>query len=194
MVQLDSTNLRLLALLQDDARTSIIDLARAVDRAESTVRERIAAMERSGLLRGYRALVDPERLGYRAHAVVRADCDLRKLPELARRLAAVPQVTSAMLTTGQKPLVVELLAESLPRLEHALEERLAPLDVQAPEVGLVLRQLVEPRPAQPRGPVAEPPQGIERTGASFALGPRPSVEGAASRRPWPSAASGQLMP
>lgn len=146
MVQLDSTNLRLLDLLQKDARTSIIDLARAVDRAESTVRERIAGMEREGVLRGYRALVDPEKLGYKARAIVRADCDLRRLPELQKRLAAIPQVTSVSLGTGPKPLLIELLAESLPRLEQVLEERIAPLELDSLETSLVLRTLVEPRP------------------------------------------------
>jgi Lrp/AsnC family transcriptional regulator, leucine-responsive regulatory protein len=147
MAQLDGTNLRLLDLLQKDARTSIIDLARAVDRAESTVRERIAAMERDGVLRGYRALVDPERLGYRARAVVRAECDLRRLAEVTRRLGAIPQVISVQLTTGAKPLVIELVGESLGKLEQVLEDRLAPLELEGVEVSLVLRSLVEPRPA-----------------------------------------------
>jgi DNA-binding Lrp family transcriptional regulator len=146
MVHLDNTNLRLVELLQAEARTSVIDLARAVDRAESTVRERIAGLERDGVLRGYRALVDPEKLGLRARAVVRADCDRRRVPEVAKRLAAIPNVVSATLSTGARPLTIEILAESMPRLEQVLEERIAPLELEDVEVDLVLRHLVEPRP------------------------------------------------
>jgi DNA-binding Lrp family transcriptional regulator len=146
MVQLDGTNIRLLEMLQDDARTSIIDLARSVDRAESTVRERIAALERDGVLRGYRALVDPEKLGYGARAIVRADCDRRRIAEVGKRLAAVANVTSVTLTTGPKPLAIEVVAESLARLEQVLEERIAPLDLDNIEVDVVLRALVPPRP------------------------------------------------
>ncbi|HEV8359193.1 MAG TPA: Lrp/AsnC family transcriptional regulator [Candidatus Thermoplasmatota archaeon] len=146
MVQLDSINLRLLDLLQKDARTSIIDLARAVDRAESTVRERIGAMERDGVLHGYRALVDPERLGFRARAIVRANCDLRRVPDIAKRLAAIPQVTSVELASGAKPLVIEVVAEHLTKLEHVLEDRIAPLELEGVETSVVLRTLVAPRP------------------------------------------------
>lgn len=145
MVRLDDTNLRLLEILERDARTSVSDLARAVNRAETTVRERIAALEREGVLRGYRAVVDPEKLGHGARAFVLADCDRRGVPELARRLAAVPQVAGAWLTTGPRPLLLEALAPNLARLEQALEERIAPLDVAGLEAAVVVRTLVEPR-------------------------------------------------
>lgn len=174
MTQLDGTNLRLLALLQEDARMSVIDLARAVDRAESTVRERVAGMERDGVLRGYRALVDAERLGYKARAVVRADCDPRRLGEVARRLAAVPNVASAMLTTGPKPLVIELLAESAARIEQVVEQRLAPLELPGLEVELVLRALVEPRPVVPAAAASVPaPKAEPEPEPLHPLAPRP---------------------
>lgn len=146
MVLLDRTNLNLLDLLQKDARTSIIDLSRAVNRAESTVRERITALEREGILKGYRALVDPEKLGFHAQAILRADCDLRHVPDLAKRLEGIPQVTGAMLTTGAKPLVVHVMSENLPRLEQVLEKRMAPLELERIEAALVVHTLVEPRP------------------------------------------------
>lgn len=146
MVLLDQTNLYLLELLQKDARTSIIDLSRAVNRAESTVRERITALEREGILKGYRARVDAEKLGFHAQALLRADCDLRHVPDLAKRLEAIPHVTGAMLTTGSKPLVVTVMAENLPRLEQMLEKRIAPLGLERIEAALVVHTLVESRP------------------------------------------------
>lgn len=158
MVQLDGTNLRLLELLQEDARTSIIDLARSVDRAESTVRERIAALERDGVVKGYRALLDAEKLGFRARAHVRAACDRRRIAEAAKRLAAIPHVTRVDLTSGPKPLQFELMAESLARLEQVLEERIAPLELEGVEVEVVLRPLLAARPlAVQAAPAAGPP-------------------------------------
>lgn len=165
MVQLDGTNLRLLELLQDDARTSIIDLARAVDRAESTVRERIAALERDGVLRGYRAVVEPEKLGYRVRAIVRCGGDRARIGELAKKLTAIPQVIRVDVTTGARPLCFEVMAESLARLEQVLQERIAPLGLEAPEVDVVLRCTLPLRPPAIHGaPVAiqspaEPAEG-----------------------------------
>jgi DNA-binding Lrp family transcriptional regulator len=144
-MELDRTHLRLLEILQKDARTPISELARILHRAESTVRERVASLERRGYLTGYHALVDPAKLGYRVHAVVRAECDTRTIPELARRLEGVPNFYRAYLTTGAKPLRIEILAEDLPHLERLVETHLVPLGIQELEVGLVVQDLLGDR-------------------------------------------------
>lgn len=146
MATLDRTNLQLLELLQTNARASISDLARIVNRGESTVRERISALERDGVLQGYRAVVDAGRLGFQARALLRANCDPRQVPALAKKLEAIPNVTSAMLTTGSKPLYIEVVTADLQQLEHLLETRLSQLELQSLETGVVLQGLVEPRP------------------------------------------------
>lgn len=146
LLPLDKTNLALLELLQKDARTTIIDLARAVGRAETTVRERLAALERLDVLRGYRAVVDPVALGFGVRAFLRAPCDRQHVEELARRLAAIPNVLGAYLTTGEDALVVDVVAEDLERMEVLLEERLAPLGLDGVRPEIVLRPLVEARP------------------------------------------------
>lgn len=174
MAQLDPTNLRLLALLQDDARASVTDLARAVGRAESTVRERLAALERDGVLLGYRALVDPAKLGFQNRAVVRAGCDRRRMAEVARRLQAVPQVVRVDLLSGPRPLLIEVVAESLPRLERVVEERIAPLELDGLEVDLVLRPLLDGRPAPVQAaPAAAPPPGERSVGPRAGPLPQP---------------------
>jgi Lrp/AsnC family leucine-responsive transcriptional regulator len=146
MATLDRTNLQLLELLQTNARASISDLARVVNRGESTVRERIASLERDGVLQGYRALVDTNRLGYQARALLRAACDPRQVPQLVKKLEAIPNVTNAMLTTGSKPLYVEVVTSDLAGLEQLLEQRIAPLELQSLETGVVLQSIVDQRP------------------------------------------------
>lgn len=146
LLPLDRTNLALLDLLQKDARTTIIDLARAVGRAETTVRERLAALERLDVLRGYRAVVDPAALGLGVRAFLRAPCDRRNVEELARRLGAIPNVLGAYLTTAEDALVVDIVAEDLERMEALLEERFAPLGLDGVRPEIVLRPLVEARP------------------------------------------------
>lgn len=146
-MHLDRTNLQILDLLQANARTSISELARTVNRGESTVRERIASLERAGVLQGYRALVDPTKLGFNARALLRAACDPRAIPELGRRLEGIPNVTHAILTTGAKPVHIEVVTKDLGGLEELLEQRIAHLDLQQIETGIVLQNLLDPRPA-----------------------------------------------
>jgi Lrp/AsnC family transcriptional regulator, leucine-responsive regulatory protein len=146
MVQVDKTNLRLLEVLQNDARTSIADLARTVRLAESSVRDRIISLERNNILRGYRAKVDFQKLGYSTHALIRADCSLANLGEISKGLAAIPNITSAIMTTGAKPLLLELWVEDLPRLEKVMETRIMNLPLTSVESAVVLNTMVEPRP------------------------------------------------
>lgn len=144
-MELDRTNLRMLELLQQDGRMSITDLAATVNRAESTVRERLVSLERHGIIRGFHADVDMRRIGYTTHAFLQADCKLGSVSELAKRLESVPNITRATLTTGPKPLVMEVWAQNLTQLEQILEKRIAPLELERIESRLVVQQLVEGR-------------------------------------------------
>ena len=62
---LDRTDWRLLAELQRDGRATYAELARAVAMSPSAVAERVRRLEEAGVIAGYRATVDPERVGLR---------------------------------------------------------------------------------------------------------------------------------
>lgn len=171
MTNLDSTNARILEILQGDARTSVSDIARQIQRAESTTRERIALLEKRGIVTGYRALVDAKRLGYAVHAVVRADCDMGKLPELARMLRLIPNVTSVHMTTGDKPIRIELFASDMTELEHVVAKRITPLSLHDLEIGLVVQEIVPARAA----PVRLEGQTIAAPAEVPAIEPKPSA-------------------
>lgn len=163
MARLDSVNRTLLDLLQKDGRMSYSDIARAIKRAESTVRERVAHLESTGIVRGYRAVVDSAKLGLNVRALLRADCNLGAVHELTKKLLAIPQVQDARLTTGPKPLRVDVVVENLDQLAKILETRLAPLGLTSIEVSVVVETLVDSRPV----PVPTPETGL----SGFRLAP-----------------------
>lgn len=143
---LDETNRKILEVLTKDARISYTDLARVVGRAESTVRERVGALERRGVIEGYQAIVNPLELGFSARGFVRGSFDLRKMKELEQALQAIPQVRRAVLTTGAHPVVVEISAQGLTDFENILEKRLAPLELANMETDLFVREILPERP------------------------------------------------
>lgn len=96
MVRLDAVNVHLLRLLQRDARMTHAEMARRLGRSQTTVRSRIDAMERGGLLHGYQARVDWGQAGLPGVAVLRATCAPNALPEAAKLLASMPNVTAAV--------------------------------------------------------------------------------------------------
>ena len=71
MDSLDAIDREILAILQTDGRLSGADIGRKVNLSQPAVSARMQRLERSGVITGYRALVDPARLGLNIHAVVR---------------------------------------------------------------------------------------------------------------------------
>ena len=60
---LDTTDWKILGLLQDDARISNVDLAQAVGLSPSPCLSRVRALEERGFIRRYVTLLDPLRVG-----------------------------------------------------------------------------------------------------------------------------------
>ena len=61
-MQLDETDIAILRCVQSDARMSLRDIAKAIGVSTPTVSARLSSLERLGIVRGYAAIVDPERL------------------------------------------------------------------------------------------------------------------------------------
>lgn len=146
---IDRVDLMLLNQLMRDARTSYADLARIVHRSESTVRERVGALERSQVIRGYRAVVDPKWLGYGMEAFLRAKRGTGSIDALAAGLRAIPNVREAFITTGPRPIHVRIGVGSLDEAERLVETRLSALSLSGVETEVVTHALVTDRPLQP---------------------------------------------
>ena len=64
MRHMDETDQKILRILQDNARTSLKDMGEKTFLSSPAVSSRIAKLERSGVITGYRGLIDSEKLGY----------------------------------------------------------------------------------------------------------------------------------
>lgn len=156
MRPLDETNIRLLQHLQQDARISVAELARRLRRSEATIRERIQFLETHGVVRGYRADVDFEKLGIGATAIVRGAIDLREVPKLAKALAVIPNVIGADVVSGDRPIRVRVMARTIRELETVLQERIAPLGLHDIDTRVILENIVSNRPPDLEALAIEP--------------------------------------
>jgi Lrp/AsnC family leucine-responsive transcriptional regulator len=98
---LDDTDRRILGELTSDGRVSFAELGRRVSLSPPAVAERVQRLERAGVITGYRAEVDPRRLGYQMTAIVRikpAAGQLQRIPELA---AEIPEIGECHRITGE---------------------------------------------------------------------------------------------
>ncbi|MEU4154540.1 Lrp/AsnC family transcriptional regulator [Streptomyces sp. NPDC026659] len=115
---LDDTDLRILAALQRDGRASYAELARAVSMSASAVTERVRRLEETGVIRGYSAVVDPERLGLGILAFVRLRYPTSHYKPFEDLLATTPEILEAHHVTGEDCFVLKVAARSMRDLER----------------------------------------------------------------------------
>ena len=122
----------LLRLLQQDANTSREDLARLLNLSVEETNARIAALEKEGVIRGYQAIVDRERLDKNT---VTAFIEVRITPErgggfdrIAHRIAKFDQVVSCYLISGGYDLLVVVEGGSLREVASFVSEKLSTIE------------------------------------------------------------------
>lgn len=103
-MQLDRYDRAMLEVLQQDGRISNQDLADRISLSPSSCLRRLRMLEESGLVLGYRALLDARKLGLTLMALIHISMD-RHTPErfahFENEIAAIPQVLECLLITGQ---------------------------------------------------------------------------------------------
>jgi Lrp/AsnC family transcriptional regulator, leucine-responsive regulatory protein len=118
---LDATNRSLLAALQADARLSLAELGRRVGLSSPAVAERLGRLERDGVIRGYRADIDPRALGYAVSAVIRVRPAPRQIAEVARRAQEAPEVVGCDRITGDDCFVLRAHVRDVEHLEEVID-------------------------------------------------------------------------
>ncbi|MEO3749156.1 Lrp/AsnC family transcriptional regulator [Streptomyces sp. B6B3] len=114
---LDEVDMRILEALQRDGRASYAELARTVSMSASAVTERVRRLEESGVIRGYAAVVDPERLGLGILALVRLRYPTGNYKPFHDLVESTPEIVEAHHVTGEDCFVLKVLARSMRHLE-----------------------------------------------------------------------------
>ena len=114
MVKLDDYDRKIIAALQANGRCSNIDIAGQVNLSHSSCSRRIARLERDGVILGYRARTDRQKLGLsvRAYCGIVRDADVG-WEELAHNLADIEGVVSVFAVSGDVDLMLEIVARDM---------------------------------------------------------------------------------
>jgi len=112
---------RLIALLKANAREPVASLARKLGLARSTVQERIARLEREGVIKGYTTLLSDESEARKLRAVVMIAADPRQADRIGAELKRMPEVRALSAVSGAYDMMAIIEAETPARMDAALD-------------------------------------------------------------------------
>ncbi|MEU3072146.1 Lrp/AsnC family transcriptional regulator [Streptomyces laurentii] len=114
----DALDWRILDILQHDGRASFADLARTVSMSASAVTERVRRLEEAGIISGYAAVVDPEKVGLTIMAFVRLRYPNSNYKPFHDLVKPMPEILEAHHVTGDDCFVIKVAARSMRHLEE----------------------------------------------------------------------------
>ncbi|MFW2542164.1 Lrp/AsnC family transcriptional regulator [Primorskyibacter sp. 2E107] len=120
-MQIDETDRALIALLSENARLPVADLARRLGIARTTVQARIERLEARGALEGFTIRRGPA-LRPALRATVLVSIEPRSGPAVLSRLKAMPVVEQVHTTSGRVDLIVILSAQTTEELDQTLDQ------------------------------------------------------------------------
>jgi Lrp/AsnC family leucine-responsive transcriptional regulator len=127
-LSLDEIDWKIVEVLQDDARMSYAEIGRRVGLSTPAAAERVHRIEDAGIITGYHAAVDFERLGLPICVVVRLSVGGGENPlvRAVRTAKSFPEVLECHRVTGSDSFMLRAQVRSVEHLE-SLINRLAPL-------------------------------------------------------------------
>ncbi|MEU8222284.1 Lrp/AsnC family transcriptional regulator [Kribbella sp. NPDC048915] len=119
---LDELNTRILQELTADPRLRTTELARRLGVSTPTVRERVARLEESGVIRGYRLDLDPGALGRPVAAWVRLRPGPNQIPKIIDLAERVPEVVECHRISGEDCFLIRVQVAEIAALEGVLDQ------------------------------------------------------------------------
>ena len=138
---LDDIDRMILRELQDDGRITNVELARRVGISPPPCLRRVRGLEETGYIKGYRALLDPPRLGFevsafaQVHLSSQADADLRAFEQFVQ---AQPLVRECWMLSGEVDFILKCVAPDMATFQTFVSHLTAAPHVRNVRTSLVL--------------------------------------------------------
>lgn len=142
-VWMDRVDLKLISLLQKNARLSLKQLAEQVFLSPPAVSARMARLEREGIIKGYSADIDLLKLDYRITAFINLEMTPNQKPTFYPFIAACPNVIECNCVTGNYSMLIKVAYASTQELDVFIG--------QLQQFGNTQTQIVFSTPVEHRG-------------------------------------------
>ena len=155
--RLDTIDRKILEAVQEDGRISNVDLAARIHLSAPQCFRRVRSLEERGVIRGYRADVAPEAIGFAVTAYVSVSIgggDFGRVREIEAEIRAFAQILECYSVSGEDDYLLKVVAHDLKSLSNFLTDRL----MQVPGIDDV-RSMIALEEIKRAAPLPVEPQG-----------------------------------
>ncbi len=142
-VETDELDRKILQAYLTDSRISYRELAHKLGVSTTTVQSRTSKLEKAGVIRGFSAIYDHEKIGYQLTAITEITVAKGKLLELEREVAKIPQVLAVYDVTGLTDAMVIAKFKSREELSKFTKTLLAMPFIERTNTHIVLTTVKE---------------------------------------------------
>ncbi len=143
--RIDELDVRLLELLDEHPRLSVLELSRRLDVARGTAQARLDKLLARGVIRSLGPELDPVPLGHEVLAFVTIETDQSDIEPLVAHFGAIPQVIEAHTTSGKGDVLVKVAGRSNADLQRVVNRLLDHPAVLRTDTTIVLSTMLAPR-------------------------------------------------
>lgn len=126
--RLDTADRNILKLLQEDGRITNADLARKVGLSPPSMLQRVRRLEQKGLIRGYSAQLDPEKLGYTLQIIAMIGLSMHQdkpIEVFIDEVMDIPEVLECHHVSGDYDFMLKIVAKDMHDYERVLRDHLS---------------------------------------------------------------------
>lgn len=116
-MNIDPITWKILSAVQNNGRISLKALAHEIGLSLPATSERLKRLEESGIISGYRAIVNPESVGYGVMAIIGMTTLQPDKARLIKTLSLMPEVIECLHVTGQDSYLIRAVTKNLQHLE-----------------------------------------------------------------------------
>jgi Lrp/AsnC family leucine-responsive transcriptional regulator len=147
-MDIDRYDMQILKALQQDGRVSNQDLADSIGLSPSPCLRRVRALEESGFIVGYRALLDAKKLGLSLMVLIHISMDQHtpeRFSNFEQKIGEIPEVLECLLITGQAAdYQLKVLVKDMDGFQELLLNRITRISgVTGVHSSFVLRKVVD---------------------------------------------------
>ena len=125
---MDNIDKKILNILQDNDKQSYHKIAKKLNMAASTVHSRVKKMKRSGIIKSFSAIIEPEKVGYNAIAILGLTVDAGKMSKVAQEISSYEEVQILSTSTGDHDLIALIIAKDEKSLWRFVNQRIKTIE------------------------------------------------------------------